>query len=137
MGLQWVRLDTAFPRNHKLLALIGGREGHRAGMVYLCSLAYAGEQGTDGFVPREALPLIHGRTVDAGRLVAAGLWHSDPGGWLINDWAEYQPSTDETKRRSDKARSAAMARWHDRPPSNPEGIAPSNANGNAKRNART
>lgn len=114
MGLAWVRLDTAFPRNHKLLALLGGREGHRAAVVYVCGLAYAGEQGTDGFIPREALGLLHGRLLDARRLVDAGLWHAEAGGWLINDWREYQPSTEETELRSKKARAAALARWHDK-----------------------
>lgn len=114
MALQWVRLDTSFPRNHKLLALLGAREGHRAGLVYICGLAYAGEQGTDGFIPREALAQIHGRTQEAKRLVETGLWHADPGGWLINDWTEYQPSNEETEMRSKKARSAAMARWHEK-----------------------
>lgn len=113
MGLTWVRLDTAFPRNHKLLALLGGREGHRAALAYLCGLAYAGEQGTDGFIPREALPLVHGRPAEAKRLVEVRLWVAEPGGWLINDWTEYQPSTAETDLRSKKARAAALARWHD------------------------
>jgi len=113
MGLQWVRLDTTFPRNHKMLALLGGKDGHRVGFVYMCGLAYAGEAATDGFIPREALPLIHGRPADALRLVEIRLWHADPGGWLIHDWSEFQPSTDETKERSNRARAAAMARWHD------------------------
>lgn len=112
MGLQWVRLDTSLPRNHKVLGLLSGRDGHRAAFVYVCSLTYAGEQGTDGFIPREALPLCHGRPTDAVRLVEVGLWHDDPGGWLINGWAEYQPTNEETVLRSKKARSAAMARWH-------------------------
>lgn len=112
MGLPWVRLDTTFPRNHKVLSLIGGREGHRAALVYVCGLAYAGEQGTDGFIPREVLPLLHARPIDARRLVDVRLWIADPGGWVVNDWREYQPSTDETKERSNRARSAAMARWH-------------------------
>lgn len=113
MGLQWVRLDTSLPRNHKVLGLLAQyRDGHRTAFTYVCGLAYAGEQGTDGFIPREALSLCHGRTADADRLVTVGLWHLDPGGWLINGWAEYQPTTEETHKRSVRARSAAMARWH-------------------------
>jgi hypothetical protein len=114
MGLPWVRLDTAFPRNHKLLALLGGRDGHRIGLVYVCGLAYAGEQGTDGFIPREALGLIHGRPADARRLVEVRLWVAEPGGWVINDWREYQMSTEETQLRSKKARAAALSRWHEK-----------------------
>lgn len=110
-GLAWVRLDTAIPRNHKMLALTDMKDGHRAGFVYLCSLAYAGEQGTDGFIPRPALPMIHGRPVEASKLCDVGLWLARDGGWQINDWADYQQTNDETKQRTDRARIAAAARW--------------------------
>lgn len=110
-GLNWVRLDCGFPRNHKVLVLVGQKDGHRTAFVYTCGLAYCGEHGTNGFIPREALPFLHARKADADRLVAIGLWVKDPGGWLVNDWAEYQPSTEENERRSTKARIAANARW--------------------------
>lgn len=112
MSLAWVRLDTAFPSNPKLLAMIGEREGHRAACVYLCSLAYAGGHGTDGFIPREALPFIHGRMADANRLVMHGFWLPQPGGWLINSWDEKQVSDAETQARRKKAQNAAYVRWH-------------------------
>lgn len=124
MGLSWVRLDTSFPRNHKVLALLGERDGHRIAFVYTCGLAYAGEQGTDGFIPREALALIHGRRPDALRLVAVRLWLAEAGGWVINDWKEYQPSTEITQLRANKARSAAMARWHGPQQQTINGLAP-------------
>ncbi len=111
MALPWVRLDTAFPRNPKLLALLAEKDGHRAGLVYVCSLAYAGEQGTDGFVPREALTHLHGRAVDAGRLTAHRLWITQPGGWVINGWADFQESSTETQARRKRAQAAAQARW--------------------------
>jgi hypothetical protein len=109
--VRWVRLDTAFPRNHKVLALLAQRDGHRALVVYVCGLAYAGEQGTDGFVPAEALSLLHGRLADAQRLAEVRLWHPQIGGWMINGWQEFQPSTKEAQERSTRARSAAQARW--------------------------
>ena len=110
--LRWVRIDTALPRNMKILALVNQKDGHRAAFVYICSLAYCGEQGTDGFVAREALVVLHGRAQDAKRLVDVGLWFAEPGGWRIKDWAEYQPSTAEMAERSNRARAAAAARWH-------------------------
>lgn len=109
--MQWVRLDTAFPRNHKVLALLALKDGHRAVVTYVCGLAYAGEQGTDGFIPREALPLLHGRLSEAKQLVGVRLWLAQTGGWTINGWDEFQPSTEEMKQRSIRARSAAQARW--------------------------
>ena len=110
-ALNWVRLDTALARNHKILALLDSKDGARPICAYVFGLGYCGEQGTDGFIPRNALPFIHARTADASRLVEVGLWHKDPGGWLVNDWLEYQPSSEASERRSTKARSAAAARW--------------------------
>jgi hypothetical protein len=111
LPLPWVRLDTAFPYNPKLLAMIAERDGHRAGLVYVCSLGYSGAHGTDGFIPSEALPFIHGRPADANRLVRNGFWVEQPGGWLINGWAEFQESSVETQERRRKAQLAARTRW--------------------------
>ena len=109
--LAWVRLDTAMPRNHKVLALLSMPQGHRAAFAWMCSMAHAGEQGTDGFIPTSALPYIHARTADAKRLVEVGLWKQCPGGWLIHDWADYQQTNAETQARTARARAAAEVRW--------------------------
>lgn len=113
MALPWVRLDTAMPRNHKILDVIEQKDGYRAAFIYLAGLSYSGEQGTAGFIPRSALPFIHARKVDVDKLVAARLWISDAsgGGWQIHDWAEFQPTTDEHLKRSERARHAAAIRW--------------------------
>ena len=111
MPLPWVRLDTAFPSNPKLLAMLAEKDGHRAGLVYVCSLGYSGAHGTDGFIPREALPFVHGRPADAHRLVVHGFWQEQPGGWLINGWNEFQETSAETQERRRKAQSAAQVRW--------------------------
>jgi hypothetical protein len=110
MGLPWVRLDTQFPSNPKVLELIV-RKQHQAAFSYLCSLAYAGQHGTDGFIPETALPFIHATKSVANHLVAVGLWELSPGGWVINGWNEFQPSTEETIRRRERAQKGAAARW--------------------------
>lgn len=110
-SLTWVRLDCAFPRNHKVLGLLMEKGGDRAVLVYTFALTYCGEQGTDGFIPRECLPLIHGRPLDMRRLVDAQMVTEIAGGWLIPDWAEYQPTSEETAKRSERARAAAAHRW--------------------------
>lgn len=111
MPLPWVRLDTSFPRNPKLLAMLAEKEGHRAALVYLCMLAYCGEHGTDGFVTREALPFCHARHADATLLVTYKFLYPQAGGWLIHDWDTFQESSDETKQRRIRAQAAAAARW--------------------------
>lgn len=111
MGLPWVRLDTAFPRNPKILALLSERDGYRAAFVYTCMLAYSGEQGTDGFIPRAALPFVHARDGLVTLLVTAKLVYPQPGGWLIHDWDEFQESTEATQKRRARAQAAAASRW--------------------------
>jgi hypothetical protein len=101
------------PRNHKILGILEAKDGYRTAFVWTCSLAYSGEQGTAGFIPRSALPFIHARMVDIDRLVEARLLipAASGGGWDIHDWAEFQPTTEEHEKRSQRARDAAAVRW--------------------------
>jgi hypothetical protein len=108
--MQWVRLDTSFPQNPKVLSLIQAKK-HAAIVAYMSSLAYSGAQETDGFIPKTALIFIHGTPKIAADLVAAGLWDPMPEGFGIHGWDEYQPSREEAKMRADKGRKAALARW--------------------------
>ena len=141
-GLPWVRLDTGFPSNAKILGLIADRK-RAAAFGYVCALAWSGGQGTDGFIPGVALSQMHLNPESALSGVRAGLFIPVLGGFQINDWAEYQQSTTETAERSAKAQAAARIRWEKvamqrteiDASSNAKRIAPSNANGNAKRNA--
>lgn len=111
MGLPWVRLDTNFAQNPKILYLIEDKK-HRAIVAYICGLGYAGAQGTDGFLPAACLPVIHATKADAKHLVEVGLWVETIGGWEINSWDEHQQSNEETQLRKKRAREAALARWH-------------------------
>jgi hypothetical protein len=138
-GLPWVRLDTGFPSNPKILGLIADRK-RAAAFGYVCALAWAGGHGTDGFIPEVALSQVWLTPESASSGAQAGLLIPVLGGWQIHDWADYQQTTAETAERSAKAQAAARIRWqrvaaqHDAS-SNAKRIAPSNANGNAKRNA--
>lgn len=113
MGLPWVRLDSTFPHNRKVLSLIDQKK-HRAVNLYVFALAWAGHQDTDGYIPTYSLPIIHGSRTEARQLVDAGLWHESDNGWVINDWNDYQPSPEYRQRGRaslDKARCAkAMKR---------------------------
>lgn len=112
MSLPWIRLDTALPDHPKILALVdGSKDGRASAFVHICAMAYAGRHGTDGFIPKEALSRINGRSADAVRLCDVGLWKDLGHGWMINGWDEYQQSTEETKARSDRAKKAAEIRW--------------------------
>ena len=110
-GLPWVKLDTAIPRNYKILELVGRKQFQAVG-CYMFSLAFSGEQGTDGYIPTAALPYIHATAAVAKQLVAVGLWSPTMGGWDIHDWNEHQRSTQETEERKKRAKLAAEARWN-------------------------
>ena len=110
MGLPWVRLDTQFPSNPKVLELVADGEW-RAGFAYLCGLAYCGSHGTDGFIPAGALVFIHATRKIAETLVAVGLWIPTPGGWLINGWDEFQVSDEAARKRRERAQKGAAKRW--------------------------
>ena len=110
MGLPWVRLDSTFHHNPKVLDL-AARGKFRAAFSYVCSLAYSGQHGTDGYLPAACLPFIHATKAEATQLVTAGLWVPSPGGWDINGWDEFQISDEEAKRRRERAQKAAQKRW--------------------------
>ncbi len=111
MSLSWVRLDCNIASNHKMLSLIADKR-HRAALAYVFGLAYSGGHELDGFIPLAALPFLHCTSGDAAALVEAGMWETTDGGWLINGWGEFQVSSDESRKRREKAQSAAMKRWH-------------------------
>lgn len=110
MGLPWVRLDSGFSQNPKVLHLIEDKKW-QAVVVYVSSLGYSGHHGTDGFIPQAALPFIHGTKTHANQLVNIGLWVPNRGGFDINGWSEFQPSDEETKARKARAKAAAELRW--------------------------
>lgn len=109
-AFNWVRLDCAFSRNDKVLSLV--EQGQwRAIALYAFALGHSRDQKTAGFISRGALPMLHGRPRDAQALVEERLWIVDGGGWLINDWADYQETDAEQEARSKRARHAAGMRW--------------------------
>lgn len=110
MGLPWVRLETSLPTNPKVLSLVEDR-AFQAITAYICGLSYCGAQGTSGFIPRAALPFLHARKSDATKLVGVGLWIECAGGWDINGWDDFQPTSAEIQARRDKAKRAAAIRW--------------------------
>ena len=110
MALLWVRLDTGFGQNPKVLALAQDKKWQSI-TLYTCALGYSGQHGLAGFIPATALPFLHGTKKCATDLVHVGLWEPCIGGWNINGWAEFQPDLSDAETRSKKARAAAEIRW--------------------------
>ena len=73
---------------------------------------YSAKHGTDGFIEKLALARVNGKPIHARLLVEHQFWKDEGIGWSIHDYPEYQPSTEDTQKRSQRAREAALARWH-------------------------
>jgi hypothetical protein len=93
--MSWVKVATTFPRHPK--ALLAGPPARH---LYLCSLMWSGEYGTEGLIPTYALEtLAHDAGIvpsEAGqyadRLVKAELWKFVADGWVICDWDSWPES---------------------------------------------
>lgn len=98
MTLPWVRLDTNIASHDKILALLSDPSPKRwqAAFSYCSALAYSGGHGTDGRIPKAALPFVHGTSLTAQLLVKYGLWHARTADWLIVNYAERQELTSTT-----------------------------------------
>ena len=118
MGLPWVRLDSHIATHDKILALLSDPSTAKwqAFASYVCSFAWSGGQGTDGFVPKLALSMVHGTQKTARLLEKYGLWDEAVAGWTIRNYAERQLLSDTADEKSRLQRLASAkancARWH-------------------------
>ena len=108
MGLPWIRLETGFYSNAKFITLTDRGEW-RAAYVAICAMAWAGDQGTNGYIPKGALKYVNGRPKDAETLVDVGLWNITEGGWDIQSWGDYQPSMGEYQERKERMKLRGQA----------------------------
>lgn len=115
MSLPWVRLDSNWYANPKILELAHSKQW-QAIVAYQAGLGWSGSHGTDGYLPDVVLPVIHATRTIAQRLEDVMLWIPTIGGWDINGWTEFQPSTEEHAARKVRAKLASgkanCRRWH-------------------------
>lgn len=110
-GLQWIRLDTTFPTNHKIMELVDNKQ-HRVVVAHVSMMCHVGLLGTDGFFPETALKRYGITKKDAVAAVKSGLWNDvSGGGFTINNWDKYQVADPAAQARTVRARHAAQARW--------------------------
>lgn len=106
--VSWVRLDDGFPEHPKV-----ERAGFKAAWLYVCGLAYASRQLTNGIVPRERIGKLAGLQGErklAERLVDVGLWREHPDGYEIHDYCKHQRSRERVLKDRDESR-RRMAEW--------------------------
>ena len=118
MALPWVRLDSSIASHDKVLRLIGDPSAQRWQAVasYMFALGWSGLQGTDGRIPREALPFCHGTAKTARLLVKHGLWIEAVSGFQIVNYGDRQQLASISDAKTLAARIAGQkancVRWH-------------------------
>lgn len=107
----YVQLDVEWPGNRKRI-----RAGLEASAVHAICLCLAKRSSRDGWVARDELGLYGATDDHLDRLLALELLDAD-GEWVRpHDWLEVNLSSQRIRaEKSDKARAANHARWHDGP----------------------
>jgi hypothetical protein len=110
----WVRLDDGFADHPKLVGI-----GPTALAVHVWALCYCSRHLTDGFVDLSAtkgIPWVSKRSAREGaieRLIGAGLWSREDGGYLIHDFLEYNPDAANVREKR-RLKAERQARWRER-----------------------
>lgn len=100
----YVKVHDGLPDHPKII-----EAGGEAGWLYICGLAYASRQLTDGVIPKRLVPrLTDGSNPEASAsaLLRVGLWHEGvhecprcpqaaPDSYVIHDYTEHQRSAAE------------------------------------------
>jgi len=98
--MPWAKLDDQMWGHPKFMGLSNTAVG-----LWTRSLSYAAGHLTDGFIPESFVA----RFAEAGEiteLLDVGLWTQVDSGYMMHDWADYQPQAADVKaaRKADSAR---------------------------------
>lgn len=105
--MPWVRIDEDFYLHPKVR-----KAGTDAMALHVAALCYCNHYLTDGYLPSTVLPSLllfeHGQQPEdvARRLVEAGMWEKAPGGYVIHDYLDYQPSRAEALAERERKKRA-------------------------------
>lgn len=83
----WFKVEDTFALHPKVITVGNAPLG-----LWLRAGSWSASQLTDGFIPASLVATLGGKTADAHRLVAAGLWDEVDGGYRFHDWQHYQPT---------------------------------------------
>lgn len=137
--MPWVKLDDGFPDHRKLAEL--GDYAPLCGWLYICGLAFANRQLTDGRIPKVHVARLTsyrrisietgsvgtfaslGDDIDPEKLavflVSVGLWEDRGDSYYIHDYTDYQPTkaqVEELQRaRQEGGKAGATRRWSRKP----------------------
>lgn len=98
--MPWFKVDDSFHSHPKVLATDPAALG-----LWVIAGSWSSANLSDGFVPDFVLPrLLPDSTVLAKRLVTAGLWRRTKGGYVFNDFHDYNPTAEEVREERAAAR---------------------------------
>jgi DnaD/phage-associated family protein len=106
--MPWVKIDDKFAENQKVEQV-----GPLGMAMQVAALCYCNRNLTNGFIPsattRKLINLeAPGIKVTLSSVIKslldAGLWEPAPGGYLIHDYLEFQPSKEKVEQERDDAR---------------------------------
>ncbi len=101
--MAWAKLDDAMPHHPKVMMA-----GPQAFALDVAAICYSNRFGCDGFIADEMLPAVLPSLASpkkwAGKLVQAGRWVREDGGWQIHDIDDYQPTAVEQEEERAAAR---------------------------------
>lgn len=117
----WAKVDDGWWCHPKVIGLSLEASG-----LWVRALSWSCAQRRDT-IPTAFLPMVGASPEIAGELVDAGLWISDPEGWRIHDWNEYQTLT-VSERRAEAGRKGGLVSGQKR--SKPEAKAKQTASKN-------
>lgn len=135
----YVKVHDGLPDHPKII-----EAGGEAGWLYICGLAYASRQLTDGVIPKRLVPRLTDGSkpeASASALLRVGLWHegihdcprcplAGPDAYVIHDYLDHQRSASEVADLRAK-RSAAGQRGGRRSGESRRASAKDEANGEA------
>jgi hypothetical protein len=105
--MTWAKFDDRFPSNLKILRL-----SDRAFRLFVTSVCFCCEQLTDGRIEigiPEALPRAPARKklADAiAELEAMGLWERVQNGWIIHDFLDWNPTSEDVRAKREARRAS-------------------------------
>lgn len=105
--MTWLKVDDALHGHPKVeqagLAAVG---------LWVRCGSWSSAYLTDGHLP-ETIVKRFGRARDVDQLVDCGLWIPEPGGWVMHDFLDYNPSAQQVRAERAKARRRRAAQRAD------------------------
>ena len=101
--MSWFRLDDSFHSHPKVIAA-----GNAAVGLFTRCGTWCADHLTDGHIPKH-IASFYGTSREISTLVSVCLWKTEEGGYVMDDYLDYNPSRDEIETERAR-RSGAKAR---------------------------